>query len=56
MKSALYSWYKDVTKENIRIQSLKFCISLKLDLMKKLEVNTDLNLDIFMNISNQART
>ena len=44
MKLAAYRWYKDVTKENVCIQSLEFCTSLKLDLKNELEVNIDLNL------------
>lgn len=58
VKSAAYRWYKDVTKENVHVQSLEFCTSLKLDLKNELEINIDLNLNInsSINISKQVRT
>lgn len=57
MKSAAYRWYKDITKENVHIQSLEFCKSLKLDL-NEFEINIDLNLNIniLINISKEVCT
>lgn len=58
MESAAYRWYKDVTKEDVHVQSLEFCKSLKLDLTNELEINIDLNLNlnILINISKQVCT
>lgn len=55
MKSAAYTCYKDITKENVHVQSLEFCKSLKLDL-NEFEINIDLNINILINISKEACT